>query len=898
MPRLEEPERLERSVPRSSIVRPATDPTARTRARRNTPLAMNTPVDMSASRSVGIASQFSRRILSHRPSWTSSNTQRKQLFPDGKMHDDVEDLAEKEQNADLKRMLRATARMGNEGKVVPRSSITSYLEDLIDAKQRCKMIPFIIMYFVFFALSLMWYENIQDLSQVERNLRGMLEGSGFEGYNTVPGLSVSGHKTMDDIDTIADVYTYLHEVIIPLFVMDATSTAPNDMKRVLRYNQIVGGLHLQQLRIREVDCSKQYATLGPFNSEEENPFLVNFSCYPSIASSSCFGPGQGVEGFCPLQDEGPSTAPLVPYRRLVSAATSVKQKLASGQARVSIADKGTLFSVSLPSMRGADVAYRTVQRLRDHNWLDLNTIWFGIRMFVLNPDLGVFSSVVANIYFAPSGELVPEVKASTFLASPFPSVQSAVVSILWALLWLHLLATCVISLVKACPGPNRLGQLYAYFMDVFNIIEWGSCLGGIVVIFLWVFYRLKLGDLRQQALELTMSEQALVNAPGGASGSANAAFHSETVAFAVTSSEFDDFAEFYRVYMGWYTIGIIMRFFRAFMAQPRLAVVTHTLIASCPSLVHYLIVFFIMVASFSASAAILFGHRLVEFSSIGFSLQTTAQITLGNFDLEELMDDSPVTASLWFLVFNVVTTLIMINMFLAIVLDTYSSAKQEAAFVDSIWDQTKVFFEDIVYRNSKVSDHRLLVLAQGMELRNIGKHDLCRECPDLSVEQASALIAKVEVKEANTDNLSLSLSDATRLMLSVKALLIHSVNVLNKILRQRVIVADQANVNMVMAELAGSQWSLGMKDVRRQFDRVSEERVQEVEERLTVLEAALSEAMSYVNYRGDEVVERLTAIESALSGQKNQSAGNATALLKLGRTLRARANGPNAMPGR
>merc|ERR1719265_3069940 len=95
-----------------------------------------------------------------------------------------------------------------------------YIEDNIQRKRECLNVPFIILYFCFFCVLLLVHERVPDVSQLEREFRGMLEGTSFEGYESIPGHPVAGHKVLEDIDTVADIYTYLKEAIVPLFFHD------------------------------------------------------------------------------------------------------------------------------------------------------------------------------------------------------------------------------------------------------------------------------------------------------------------------------------------------------------------------------------------------------------------------------------------------------------------------------------------------------------------------------------------------------------------------------------------------------------------------------------------------------------------------------------------------------
>merc|ERR1719337_132741 len=109
--------------------------------------------------------------------------------------------------------------------------------------------------------------------------------------------------------------------------------------------------------------------------------------------------------------------------------------------------------------------------------------------------------------------------------------------------------------------------------------------------------------------------------------------------------------------MTWYTIVIMMRFFKAFLAQPKLAVVTHTIIQSLPDVVHFLIVLMLVFLAYAVSGMFLFGERMIQFSEMGFAIMTCFFIMLGDFDWLELSEEHLITTCAWFFSFMIVVAI-------------------------------------------------------------------------------------------------------------------------------------------------------------------------------------------------------------------------------------------------
>merc|ERR1719473_2089521 len=88
----------------------------------------------------------------------------------------------------------------------------------------------------------------------------------------------------------------------------------------------------------------------------------------------------------------------------------------------------------------------------------------------------------------------------------------------------------------------------------------------------------------------------------------------------------------YRLLLGDYVFFYMLRFFKAFRAQPRLALVTTTIYTAGADLFHFSIVFVSIFGSFAFASVVLFGRRMVEFSSFFRAASTCFAILCGDYD--------------------------------------------------------------------------------------------------------------------------------------------------------------------------------------------------------------------------------------------------------------------------
>merc|ERR1719428_1853694 len=81
-----------------------------------------------------------------------------------------------------------------------------------------------------------------------------------------------------------------------------------------------------------------------------------------------------------------------------------------------------------------------------------------------------------------------------------------------------------------------------------------------------------------------------------------------------------------------YSLVIILRCFKAFSSQQRLAVVSQTLLACTTDVFHFGCVFMFIFTMFSVAGVIIFGHRVESFSTLERASITGLFILMGDFD--------------------------------------------------------------------------------------------------------------------------------------------------------------------------------------------------------------------------------------------------------------------------
>ncbi|XP_057700232.1 polycystin-2 [Corythoichthys intestinalis] len=104
---------------------------------------------------------------------------------------------------------------------------------------------------------------------------------------------------------------------------------------------------------------------------------------------------------------------------------------------------------------------------------------------------------------------------------------------------------------------------------------------------------------------------------------------------------------------------------------------TGTMSRCAKDLLGFAIMFFIIFLAYAQLAYLLFGTQVHHFSSFQASILTQFRIILGDFEFSEIEEANPVLGPVYFSTFVFFIFFILMNMFLAIINDTYSEVKAD-----------------------------------------------------------------------------------------------------------------------------------------------------------------------------------------------------------------------------
>mgnify|MGYP000188359730 FL=1 len=130
---------------------------------------------------------------------------------------------------------------------------------------------------------------------------------------------------------------------------------------------------------------------------------------------------------------------------------------------------------------------------------------------------------------------------------------------------------------------------------------------------------------------------------------------------------------------------ILIRFFKAFLVQPRLSIVTHTFIRSFVDVVHFMVILACLLFAFVFTGIFLLGHKVADFADVGDALMRLYQAMLAvpllkwdELKVAAQAADGYAMAMIWYVLFLFIICLVFKSMLLAIIMTAYAEARNKA----------------------------------------------------------------------------------------------------------------------------------------------------------------------------------------------------------------------------
>uniref|UniRef100_A0A1I8IF70 EF-hand domain-containing protein n=1 Tax=Macrostomum lignano TaxID=282301 RepID=A0A1I8IF70_9PLAT len=136
-----------------------------------------------------------------------------------------------------------------------------------------------------------------------------------------------------------------------------------------------------------------------------------------------------------------------------------------------------------------------------------------------------------------------------------------------------------------------------------------------------------------------------------------------------------------------------VKFFKYISFNKTMTQLSSTLSACAKDLMGFAVMFFIVFFAFAQLGYLIFGTQIKDFREFHHSVFTLFRIILGDFDFHQLESANRVLGPLFFLLYVFFVFFVLINMFLAIINDTYSEVKTDLANQPNEFEMADYFKE-------------------------------------------------------------------------------------------------------------------------------------------------------------------------------------------------------------
>jgi hypothetical protein len=606
---------------------------------------------------------------------------------------------------------------------LPKEVLVKSMRTELNREKALLAVPWVFLLVITYAVCLIGHDRTNDLRNIEDAVNTDLHENAVFAYSSPYNMA---HKDVYDAHNIADVWSWMRLGLVPLLFRSTQtwSELPEgarpwenvplskaQRRSYLQFNRLIGGIRMMQSRAESAVC--------------KNPTLSTaYDMKCTTSSAACEVDLTRQPQYLDIREAKAKFEPkLTQWFLLDEGKEAVEEKL-----------------------RGMEVSA----------WLDNSTVHMASHFLSYNANFNSLTLTGAHFFFAPTGRLWKKIIHTAAFLNPYESSWLIFFDVLFVVLVLRILLIEVLEMFqtfkKRRPGQNWLVE----YLDVWNVVDWVSIGLTLTLVFMWMEIIFKTHFIESELIEVATQEPAIqvIDAHGAETMHA-LAFKERVGALVDHVEDVNEFQHSFLVVASIFPICLILRLFKAFSYQPKLAVVTETMSVALADVGHYLVVFIPIFSTFALMSVVLFGREMTEFSTFGRAFSSCFLVLMGDFDYEAMYQEARGMATLWFWSFQVLLVLLMLNMLLAIIMDTYTVVKGASANALSIPQQVVTLAKRIrwIYRKEALPlqtlDNDFEHIFGYYSKKDLEKVTLDYKWPQDSIIKIDELVDKLEGAEKN-----------------------------------------------------------------------------------------------------------------------------------------------------
>lgn len=303
-------------------------------------------------------------------------------------------------------------------------------------------------------------------------------------------------------------------------------------------------------------------------------------------------------------------------------------------------------------------------------WLDSSVAELLITIVTYNGELQGYAVTELTLEFQQGGSIVPSGSTTPALSDPYQKTDAAVLD--------FLVVFCFFVALGGQARKIRRHRQHGWvrlLTNVWTLIELAS--SALVVAFYGVWISIVMLMYNKTFRD---NLETLVKTGQNWSSGASGAEANKLVLTAVTDSlqRVAKLTIALRLVATFAVFLLGLRVLKRFRFHPRLSLLTRTMGHALHQFVSFFVVFIVVFMTFAVSGTVLFGDRVAEFSSLSIATESCVNMLFGNFDTDTISDMYSPVGMIYYWVYMIIVSLVLLNMMLAIVLDAYAEVSQEA----------------------------------------------------------------------------------------------------------------------------------------------------------------------------------------------------------------------------
>ncbi|RNA43788.1 polycystic kidney disease 2-like 1 [Brachionus plicatilis] len=429
-----------------------------------------------------------------------------------------------------------------------------------------------------------------------------------------------------DVVHMNEIWTILQGPFLDNYFNDfkKSSNDSDDLtKFIANENRILGLARLRQVRVRNDSC------VIPDDFKQEIRF-----CYsdwaPSVEEKEPFGPfvGQNMT----------SNVSAWFYQ------TEKELKGSGHQGLMNFYD-GSGYVMELSQEREETQA--RIQYLFDNLWIDRATRAVFIDFTVYNANINLFCQIKLVFELPATGGVVP-----SYIMRPVKLIRYVTTFDFFILVCEIILCIFVLYYMIEEAIEIKKHRL-SYFKAFWNILDVVILAIAVVCIVFNIYRQEKVGRMLETLLE--------------------------------NDNQFIDFdllaywQELFNSAVGFMAFLAWVKVFKYVSFNKTMTQLSLTLSRCAKDVVGFAIMFFIVFLAYAQLGYLIFGTQVQDFSTFSYAIFTLFRIILGDFDFESLEAANRVLGPIFFLTYVFFVFFVLLNMFIAIINDTYGEIKSEIA---------------------------------------------------------------------------------------------------------------------------------------------------------------------------------------------------------------------------